>query len=244
MPIERSEAFILNTLNFRDQDKIVTLFTQDKGIIRGIAKGARKFGNRFGSSLELLSHVNAVYYDKEGRDLVIINQCDLKESFFDVQHSTKAAFTLGYFSELVQGFSQQRAREDLVFRLLHKTLHALHQGGNLELLSAYFEAWILKINGFIPDFKTCRKCGVRIRESSWLSPRKDGIYCLDCAPQKKIGISADFSSFLDWIKKNPPPIDGTAQLPFPEENIKANRKILQELLVFHMERKPKSLRFL
>jgi DNA repair protein RecO (recombination protein O) len=121
MPIERSEAFILYSFNFSEQDKIVTFFTRDKGIIKGIAKGARKFGNRFGSSLEPMSFVQIVYYEKERRDLVMISQCDLQESFFDVQNNIKATFTLGYFSELIQEFLPLRSTEDLVFRLLLKT---------------------------------------------------------------------------------------------------------------------------
>ncbi len=242
MPIERSEAFILHSFNFSEQDKIVTFFTRDKGVIKGIAKGARKFGNRFGSSLEPMSFVHIVYYEKERRDLVMISQCDLQESFFDVQNNIKAAFTLGYFSELIQEFLPLRSREDLVFRLLLKTLQALQKGGDLELISAYFEAWMLRINGLAPDFSTCKKCGKRIQNSSWISSRKDGVFCASCAPQKKNSVPPDLPDFLDWVKKNPPP--GTEIHQFSIEKLKAIRKILQNLLIFHMEKEPKSLRYL
>ena len=49
MPTDRAEAIVLRTSALGEQDKLVSLLTRDKGVIRGVAKGARKFGNRFGS---------------------------------------------------------------------------------------------------------------------------------------------------------------------------------------------------
>jgi DNA repair protein RecO (recombination protein O) len=46
MPLEQSEAIVLRSFDVGEQDKIVVFFSRDKGIIKGIAKGARKFGNR------------------------------------------------------------------------------------------------------------------------------------------------------------------------------------------------------
>ena len=104
MPLERSEAFILRTFHVGEQDKIVVFLAKNKGIVKGIAKGARKFGNRFGSGLEPLSHVNLQYYEKEHKDLVVLNNCDLIESNFDLQSDVDRAFILSYFSELIEEF--------------------------------------------------------------------------------------------------------------------------------------------
>ena len=145
MPLERSEAFILRTFQVGEQDKIVVFLAKNKGITKGIAKGARKFGNRFGSGLEPLSHVNLQYYEKEHKDLVVLNTCDLIESNFDLQSDVDRAFILSYFSELIEEFFPSREKDDILFRLLGSTLKAMKKGGNLDLLSAYFEVWILKI---------------------------------------------------------------------------------------------------
>jgi len=118
MPIDQAEAIVLRTYAIGDQDKIAVFLTRDKGVIRGVAKGARKFGNRFGSSLEPMSHVTMFYYEKERKDLVTINTCDLIESFFEVQADLKMSLTLSYFAELIEEFVPVRAREDIVFRLL------------------------------------------------------------------------------------------------------------------------------
>jgi len=129
MPREQTEAIILRTFNYGEQDKIVAFFSRDRGIIKGVAKGARKFGNRFGSSLEPLSLVKIYYYEKERKDLVTISGCDLIESFFDIQNDPDTSFTMSYFAELIEEFSPTRAKDDTLYRLLLSILHALNRAG-------------------------------------------------------------------------------------------------------------------
>ena len=239
MPLEQSEAFILRTFNIGEQDKIVVFFSKEKGIMKGIAKGARKFGNRFGSSLEPLSWVRVYYYEKERKDLVTVSNCDIIESFFELQKDLKINFTLCYFAELIEEFSPIRAKEDILFRLLVSVLQAAKSRGDIDFLTAYFETWILKINGFLPDLKSCLKCHKDITDFGWLSPKKDGIYCGQCASYKKERILLMMANFLRWVKKNPPSREENP--PFSQEDIKGIRKALEDIIVFHLEREPKSL---
>lgn len=242
MSLEQSDGFILRTYNIGEQDKIVVFFSRDKGVFKGVAKGARKFGNRFGSSLEPLSHIRLYYYEKEGRELVTINNSDLLESYFDIQTDLKTSYTLSYFAELITAFFPAQSKDEVLYRLLQSTLKSLQSGADLDFVSLYFEVWFLKISGILPDFKRCRKCRNVSDERHWLSHKKDGILCSRCVSEKKIEIPADFDKFLSWIKKNPSPTDPT--VPFSPEFLNSVRKILRSLVVFHMEQVPKSLRFI
>jgi DNA repair protein RecO (recombination protein O) len=242
MPLYQSEAIVLRSFNLGDQDKIVIFFSRNKGVIKGVAKGARKFGSRFGSSLEPMSQVNIHYYEKEGKDLVTVSNCDLIESFFEVQKILKTTFTLSYFAELIEAFFPSNAREDLIYRLLLSVLRALKEGRDLNLLTRYFEAWFLHINGILPDFGKCKKCRKEIKVSRWLSPKKDGIYCEGCAPQKKEEVRPEIRSFMKWINKNPPSKKG--KIPFSPSQLEAIRKTLQKIIIYHLEAEPKTLRYL
>lgn len=242
MPLEQSEAIVLRSYNVGEQDKIVVFFSRDNGIIRGITKGARKFGNRFGSSLEPLSLVKVFYYEKERKDLVTVSNCDLLESFFDIQNDLKTSFTLSYFAELIEEFSPSRAKEDFLYRLLLSVLHSLKGGGDLNFLTRYFEAWLLKINGVLPDFNKCKKCRKTLIDYGWLSSNKDGVFCDHCAPQKKEEIKPELGSFVQWIKKNTPPKKGP--LPFSSQKLDRIKKTLQGIIIFHLEKEPKTLHYL
>jgi DNA repair protein RecO (recombination protein O) len=242
MPLEQTEAIVLRTYNVGEQDKIVVFFSRDRGIIKGVAKGARKFGNRFGSSLEPLSLVKAYYYEKEGKDLVTVSNCDLIESFFELQNTPDISFTLSYFSELIQEFSPSLAKNDKLYRLLLSILRTLSKGGDLNFLSRYFEVWLLKINGVLPDFSKCKKCRKSLIHTGWLSPKKDGVYCNHCAPLKKEQVKPDLGAFIQWIRNNPPPEKGP--LPFSSEQLDTIKKALKEMIIFHLEREPKTFRYL
>ncbi len=242
MPRQQSECLILRTFPIGEQDKLVVMFARQHGILKGVAKGARKFGNRFGSSLEPLSHVKVFTYEKEGRELVTVSGCDLLESFFELQGDMEVTFTLGYFAELIEDSRPSLMEDDTLFRLLLHTLQALKGGGDLKFLTAYFELWFLKLNGFLPDLFHCLRCRSDIKNTGWLSHKKDGAFCDECAPIKKDTISSDLLAFVEWVKKNPPP--GKMALPFTAEQIASNRRILKNMIVFHMERAPRSLSFL
>src|SRR2546427_358173 len=70
--------------------------------LRGVASGARKVKNRYGSSLETLSHVQLWYVERETRDLVRIQQCDLLESFNKAQSDYGLSTGLAMVSEIAE----------------------------------------------------------------------------------------------------------------------------------------------
>lgn len=241
MPTDQAEAIVLRTSNVGDQDKIAVFFCREKGILRGVAKGARKFGNRFGSSLEPMSVVRVFYYEKERRDLITVSGCDLIESFFEIQTEPATAFLMGYFAELIEEFAPTRAREDVLYRLLLSVLRCLKEGGDRDFAAAYFEAWFLQANGLLPDLSACRKCRKPLAPG-WLAPKRDGAYCADCAPLKKDDVPPAIQDFLRWARKNPPP--GGCAPPFAADQIAAIRRALQAMIVYHMEREPRALHYL
>jgi DNA repair protein RecO (recombination protein O) len=241
MPTDQAEAIVLRTMNVGDQDKIAVFFCRDRGILRGVAKGARKFGNRFGSSLEPMSVVRVFYYEKERRDLVTVSGCDLLESFFEIQAEPATAFLLTYFAELIEEFAPARAREEVLYRLLLSVLRCLKEGGDRDFAGAYFEAWFLHANGLLPDLSACRKCRKPL-PPGWLAPRKDGAYCAACAPLKKEEVPGETHAFLRWARKNPPP--GRCAPPFAAEDVAGIRRTLQAMIVYHMEREPRTLHVL
>src|SRR5260370_20999183 len=81
MPGGETEAIILKTFALGEGDRLVSFLGRSSGRVRGVAAGARRIKNRYGSTLEVLSHVQIWYLEKETRELVRIQQTDLLESF-------------------------------------------------------------------------------------------------------------------------------------------------------------------
>ncbi len=57
MGLIETEGLILKSYSLAEADKIVVLLTQDEGLVRGVAKGAKRLKSRFGGGLEPFSIV-------------------------------------------------------------------------------------------------------------------------------------------------------------------------------------------
>ncbi len=67
MPARETEAIILKTFPLGEADRLVSFLGRSSGRVRGVAAGARRIKNRYGSTLEVLSHVQIWYLEKETR---------------------------------------------------------------------------------------------------------------------------------------------------------------------------------
>src|SRR2546430_13984520 len=100
MPARVSEAIVLQTYPFKESDLVVSFFTRDQGKLRGVAKRARRPKSNFGAGLERLAHVRMAYFQRENRELVNLDSCELIRSQFDLVSDYWPAMALDYFAEI------------------------------------------------------------------------------------------------------------------------------------------------
>jgi DNA repair protein RecO (recombination protein O) len=156
MPARVSETYVLRTYPFRESDLIVSFFTRDQGKLRGVAHRAKKPKNSFGSGLERLSLVNLSYSQKETRELVNLNSCDLLQSQFGLLNSFDASLTLDFVAEVSEQLLPPNEPNERFFRLLATILDHMHSGAPGAIWNAltYFSLWATRLSGFLPDLAT------------------------------------------------------------------------------------------
>src|ERR1700690_3468823 len=141
LPLHESEAIVLRSYPLAEADRLVSFLSRTMGRVRGVAAGARKTKSQFGSTLQTLSHVRIWYYERETRDLVRINQCEIIESFLDAFGDYASSVALALFSEITEAVLPEREPADANFRLLLLAAQAVKRTGNSELPLAYFSLW-------------------------------------------------------------------------------------------------------
>jgi DNA repair protein RecO (recombination protein O) len=148
-----SETYVLRTYPFRESDLIVSFFTRDQGKLRGSARRARKQKSSFGSGLERLSLVNLSYSQRETRELVSLNSCDLVQSQFELVKDFEASVALDYIAEVSDQLLPPHEPNEHYFRLLAATLDHMHGGAEGRVWRAllYFSLWATRLSGFLPD---------------------------------------------------------------------------------------------
>jgi len=200
MPLHESEAIVLRSYPLAEADRLVSFLSRSMGRVRGVASGARKTKSRFGSTLERLSYVRIWYYERETRDLVRINQCEMIESFLDAFRDYALSIALSLFSEITEAVLPEREAADASFRLLLLAAQTVKRSGKSELPLAYFSLWTVKLGGWLPAIAFCARCGRELqeREARYFSAAASAIVCEKC--RRGVG-RAISSSALAAVRK-------------------------------------------
>src|ERR1700687_5501408 len=159
MPARETEALILKTFPLGEADRLVSFFGRSSGRVRGVAAGARRLKNRYGSTLEILSHVQIWYVEKETRDLVRIQQAELLESFHKAQSDYDLSTGLAVISEISELILPEHEVSEPMFRLILLAAREVERTGDWNLPLSYFAFWTVRLGGWLPRFDRCVACG-------------------------------------------------------------------------------------
>jgi DNA repair protein RecO (recombination protein O) len=181
MPAKETEAIILKTFPLGEADRLVSFFGRSSGRVRGVAGGARRLKNHYGSTLEVLSHVQIWYVEKETRDLVRIQQCDLLESFHKSQSDYALSTGLAVVSEVSELVLPEHEAAESMFRLILLVARGIERSANWLWPVTYFAFWTVKLGGWLPRFDQCANCATSFdSQIAYQAPWDDGLHCEKC----------------------------------------------------------------
>ena len=122
MAIVTSEGVVLKVHALGDTSRIVSAYTREHGLLKFVAKGARKAPSRFGFALEPLSRSRFVFYFKPDRDLHLLSQAEvidpLGSRIADLARLAHAQAALELVDRLVWGEEAHGELYDLLLATL------------------------------------------------------------------------------------------------------------------------------
>jgi DNA repair protein RecO (recombination protein O) len=230
MAPKESEAIVLRTYPVREADLLVTLFTRAEGKVRGMARAAKKSKRRFGGALEPLTYVRAHYEDRERLD-----SCDVLESPLATEVSYLRATALAHVAELLDELLPDREANDAVFRLALSVLAGL-RGSDVWMPVTYFELWMTRLMGYLPDLSECTVCGRGLNASrAYFHALADGLMCVDDKRLASSELSAESRVLAAQMFRAP--LESLTGTPWPKERGADLRKFLVQILQRHIEKK-------
>jgi len=205
MAIFETEALVLRTYNLAEADKIVVCLSRGAGLIRGVAKGCRKLKNRFGASLEPFTLINLTYYEKENKELVSFSQTEILRSRFNLSGNASILTGFSYMGDLLIEFSPPHQANDNLYRMALACFEAASESPeDLEAVLRYFEVWLLKIEGFLPDLRACANCHRAFVDETIYLGSDLSLRCAECSNRRGTAISPRLHSQLRATEKLPP----------------------------------------
>ena len=181
MPARETEAIILKTFPLGEADRLVSFLGLSSGRVRGVAAGARRLRNRYGSTLEVLSHVQIWYFEKETRDLVRIQQAELLESFHKAQSDYGLSTGLAVVSEVSELILPEHEVPEPMFRLILLAVRQVESTGDWSLPLSYFAFWTVRLGGWLPRFDRCVACDTPFgSKPAFYDGHQAGLFCEKC----------------------------------------------------------------
>jgi len=181
MPARETEAIILKTFPLGEADRLVSFLGRSSGRVRGVASGARRLKNRYGSTLEVLSHVQIWYVERETRDLVRIQQAELLESFHKAQSDYGLSTGLAVISEISELILPEHEVSEPMFRLVLLAAREVERTGDWNLALSYFAFWTVRLGGWLPRFDRCVSCGTPFESKpAFYDGHQAGLFCENC----------------------------------------------------------------
>src|SRR5205814_5248942 len=190
-----TEAVVLRSFRFGEADRVLHLYTLDRGRVGAVAKGVRKTKSRFGARLEPLSHVELMLHQGSG-ELHTVTGAELirphsaaREDYYRLSVGLIGA------EAMLRLFSEQEANER-AFTALTRFLDLLDEAPHaaerpaLDPLALSFQLKLLWLSGYLPHLTSCAECGAIDATLVGYSPRAGGAVCGACAAQAEaLGLS-------------------------------------------------------
>jgi DNA repair protein RecO (recombination protein O) len=200
-----------------------------------VARAAKKSRRRFGGALEPLTHVKVTYEDKERQELARLDACEVISSPLTSEVSYPRAVALGHVAELLDELSPDREANDAVFRLAVSVIREL-RGNELWLPVTYFELWMSRLMGYLPDISECLTCGRPLNGSrAYFHALADGLICPEHKRLASSEISAESRDLARAMLRAP--LSGLQMSGSPASTGRDLRKFILQTLERHIEKK-------
>ena len=178
MPLYREQGVVLRTHKLGEADRIVTMLSRDRGLLRGVAKGVRRTSSKFGARLEPFMVADVQCF--EGRTLDTITQAVTLGGYgpaisVDYDRYRAGSVIVEAAERLAEGDPSRRLYELLVGAL--RTLAAARIPP--ELVRDGYLLRALSIAGWTPGFVDCVRCGAPGPHTA-VVVQLGGVVCEDC----------------------------------------------------------------
>ena len=243
MTLINTDAIVLRTYNLAEADRIVLCLTRSSGLIRGVAKGARRMKSRFGAAFEPFTQIKIAFHEKENRELVTVSQAEIVRSSFSVAARPEVAEVLGYMSELITEFAPPHEANEKLFRMVGACVDALSETPeSARSLMRYFEVWLLRLAGLFPELHDCAGCGKDLAGADQIFLTLEGTACCrSCSHGYDARLRSQTREALIGSRRQNPARFAAAYQDLANDSQTEFAEFTQRLIIRALERRPRTL---
>ncbi len=182
----KTKGIVLKAQDFNENDKLLAILTEDKGVVYAYASGARRMKSSLAPVSAMLSYGEFVLF--KNRDKYTVDSAESERLFFGIRKDLESLAYASYFCELCLSAANPEEEAKDILRLLLNSLHMLeNKKVNPTVLKAIFELRLMSTIGYTPDLIACSKCGEFEKNFYWFNLTTGSATCGECKPRGEAG---------------------------------------------------------
>lgn len=176
----KTEAVVLRSIRFGEADRVLHLYTEERGRVGAVAKGVRRVRSRFGGRLEPLFRVRLVLYQGRG-DLCTVSSAETVHGHPRLREHRRALESGGQAAEAVLRLFDSAEANRPAYNLLCSELALLDAAPEsaTHAQALAFRMKLMLAAGFAPELASCASCG-EVESGGLFSPSAGGVVCPSC----------------------------------------------------------------
>ncbi len=157
MMVLNTQAIVIKSVKYKENDLILTLFTRKAGKVSVIARGAKRSKSNLLASSQIFSYSN--FNLKKQGDMYTAYQAEIIRSFYNIAYDFDSFSYATYITKLVESSIFENESNNNLFVLYAQTLNFYTQKEiDKKLLTRIFEVKYLDYMGIKPILDRCSVC--------------------------------------------------------------------------------------
>ena len=237
----KTEAIVLNSVQFGEGHNIINLFTESYGKVEASAFGVRKTKSRFGSKLEPFTISHFLLYHKSEDSLFTIKDVNVHFHNNSISGDFQKFIVGNSLIEPVILFVEKGQADRNLYRLLSDALKDLNEiitHKSIYLLSMY-DIKFLSIMGYSPNISMCKKCGDHLNDKESYMDHYYGFpICERCKTGSSVQIYTGTLRFIEWVDTHS--IAYSKKVTMEKPTLDNIRSVIEQLYLHTFHKKPQS----
>jgi DNA repair protein RecO (recombination protein O) len=184
------------------------------------------------------------YFQRENRELVNLDGCELIRSQFNLVADYSASVALDFLAEVSEQLLPAAEPSEKFFRLLVAVLDSLPAPGGVWRGVTYFALWAVRLSGWLPELHVCLSCGSVLNdpdapERAFFSRGQAGLICNHCRRALSVGGSWELSrDSMDIVQEMlRQPVAKLSRTAWSQSTAADLRRFLVQQIETHAERR-------
>ena len=178
-PFFTTSALILRETKYKEADRILTMYSADRGLITAKARGALRKGSKIAAATQMLTYSELTLF--ENREFLTVNEAVIKEPFTGLRSDFEGYALACYLVECIEALCAEETGDREILQLILNSLYALSVNmKEPEIVKAAFELRLMCLLGYRPDLDRCMICGAEEPAEPVLSITAGHICCRRC----------------------------------------------------------------